>query len=233
MNYKNNKYILRLKRLLYYIYGEKFYKELNYDWSEYPTRSNIINRLIDQKSYTSFLEIGCDQNSNFSNVNISKKVGVDPNSGGTHKMTSDKFFEINSDKFDLIFIDGLHVTSQVDRDIENSLKCLKEGGIILLHDCLPKKIWHQIVPCVYPKWNGDVWKSIVKSRTRPDINTYTIIADHGIGVIFKEKNKDILDLNLSKIKKLKYEDYYKNHSKFMNLISVEKFFELAKMHKLN
>tara|TARA_B100000963_G_C22525158_1_gene624941 strand:+ start:261 stop:953 length:693 start_codon:yes stop_codon:yes gene_type:complete len=228
MYYKNNKTVMKFKRLLYYIYGEKCFKQFNYNWSEYPTRSQIINKLISLKNYSSFLEIGCDKNMNFSNVLISKKIGVDPNSGGTHKMTSDEFFKINNEKFDLIFIDGLHETNQVDRDITNSLNYLNEGGTILLHDCLPKKIWHQIVPCIYPKWNGDVWKSIVKSRTKENVNTYTIIADHGIGVIFKQKNKDILNLNEKKLKNLKYRDYYNYHKEFMNLISVEKFFEIIK-----
>ena len=54
-------------------------------------------------------------------------------------MTSDDFFRDNKEKFDLIFIDGLHETNQVDRDIENSLKFINKGGTILLHDCLPKK----------------------------------------------------------------------------------------------
>ena len=228
MNNKTNKFFLKFKRFLYYIYGEKFYKQLEYNWSDYPTRSDIINKLISIKKYNSFLEIGCDKNSNFSNISISKKIGVDPNSGGTHKMTSDEFFQTNIESFDLIFIDGLHETSQVDRDIDNSLKFLNKNGLILLHDCLPKKIWHQVVPCIYPKWNGDVWKSIVKSRTRKDINTYTIIADHGIGLIIKEKNKNILNLGQEKLKKLKFKDYFNNHNEFMNLISVEKFFEIVK-----
>ena len=225
---KKERLIMRLKRLLYYFYGEKFFKQLDYDWSKYPSRSEIINKLISFKNYHSFLEIGCDKNVNFSNVLIKKKIGVDPNSGGTHKMTSDEFFKRNTEKFDLIFIDGLHVTSQVDRDINNSLQCLNENGLILLHDCLPKKIWHQIVPCIYPKWNGDVWKSIVKSRTREDINTYTIIADHGIGLIINEKNKNTLNLSKEKLKELKFKDYFQNHSEYMNLISVEKFFEITK-----
>ena len=111
---KKHKLIMSLKRLFYYIYGEKFFKQLDYDWSKYPSRSEIINKLISFKKYSSFLEIGCDKNANFSNVLIKKKIGVDPNSGGTHKMTSDEFFKRNTEKFDLIFIDGLHVTSQVD-----------------------------------------------------------------------------------------------------------------------
>ena len=228
MNNKTNKFFLKFKRFLYYIYGEKFYKQLEYNWSDYPSRSDIINKLISIKKYNSFLEIGCDKNSNFSNISISKKIGVDPNSGGTHKMTSDEFFQTNIESFDLVFIDGLHETSQVDRDIDNSLKFLNKNGLILLHDCLPKKIWHQVVPCIYPKWNGDVWKSIVKSRTRKDINTYTIVADHGIGLIIKEKNNNILNLSQEKLKKLKFKDYFNNHNEFMNLISVEKFFEIVK-----
>ena len=155
---------------------------------------------------------------------------MDPNLGGTHKMTSDEFFKINKENFDLIFIDGLHITDQVNRDIENSLRCLNPRGLILLHDCLPKKIWSQIVPCIYSKWNGDVWKSLVKLRTKVDINTYTIIADHGIGVIFREKNKNILNLSSSTLNNLKFKDYYKNHNEYMNLLSVEKFFELIKSH---
>ena len=228
MNNKTNKFFLKFKRFLYYIYGEKFYKQLEYNWSDYPSRSDIINKLISIKKYKSFLEIGCDKNSNFSNISVSKKIGVDPNSGGTHKMTSDEFFQTNIESFDLVFIDGLHETSQVDRDIDNSLKFLNKNGLILLHDCLPKKIWHQVVPCIYPKWNGDVWKSIVKSRTRKDINTYTIVADHGIGLIIKEKNKNILNLDQEKLKKLKFKDYFNNHNEFMNLISVEKFFKIVK-----
>ena len=73
-----------------------------------------------------------------------------------------------------------------------------------------------------------MWKSIVKSRTRDDINTYTIIADHGIGLIIKEKNKKILNLSKEKLKKLKFKDYFNNHSEYMNLISVEKFFDIVK-----
>ena len=38
-----------IKRLLYYIYGEKFFKRFNYNWSEYPLRHQIIQKIIDKK----------------------------------------------------------------------------------------------------------------------------------------------------------------------------------------
>ena len=106
-------------------------------------------------------------------------------------MTSDDFFKQNKSTFDLIFIDGLHVYEQVLKDIENSLKVLNDNGVILIHDCLPAKIWHQTIPQTHSSWNGDVWKSIVKSRTRIDIDTYTIEADQGLGLILKRENKDL------------------------------------------
>ena len=37
---------------------------------------------------------------NFSKINVKKKVGIDPVSGGTHRMTSDEFFSSNKEKFD-------------------------------------------------------------------------------------------------------------------------------------
>ena len=60
--------------------------------------------------------------------------------------------------------------------------------IIILHDCLPKSINHQRVPRTRYSWNGDVWKNIVESRTKSEIDTYVVHADHGIGIILKRKH---------------------------------------------
>ena len=177
----------KFKKFLYLFYGEKFFKKKRYDWGKYPKRYEIIQKIINIQRYKSYLEIGCDRNQSFSNIKIKKRVGVDPVEGGTHKMTSDHFFSINKDNFDIVFIDGLHEYSQVMKDIKNSLRFLNKEGIILLHDCLPRTIWNQITPRLNSDWNGDVWKSIVHCRTLENIDTYTFIADRGIGLIFQEK----------------------------------------------
>ena len=210
-----------IKRFFYYFYGEKFFKRFNYNWSNYPSRFEIIQNIIAIKKYKNYLEIGCDKDSNFSKIKVQNKIGVDPKSGGTLKMTSDDFFNDNQIYFDCIFIDGLHVYEQAKKDILNSLKFLKDNGIIILHDCLPLKIWNQIVPQIYGHWNGDVWKAIVEVRTMKDIDTYTCKADHGLGIILKRPNRDLLNLENKDFKKLKFRDYYNNHKKFMNIIEVE------------
>ena len=72
------KYIFFIKRLFYYVYGEKFYKRFNYDWSKYPSRIEILQDIIRREKYKSYLEVGCDNNENFSQISIDNKVGVDP-----------------------------------------------------------------------------------------------------------------------------------------------------------
>ena len=214
-----NKILFLLRRFTYYFYGEKFYKRLNFTWKTKPRRLDIIEHFIKKNNYKSYLEIGCCKNEVFSKINI-KKVGVDPNSGGTVRLTSDNFFKTNKEKFDLVFIDGLHVYDQVKQDIINSLEVLNNNGVILIHDCLPEKIWEQNVPRMNGAWSGDVWKVIPFFRSKSNIDVYTCVADRGIGIIFKRYNKNILKLDQD-TKKLKFKDYYYNYKFYMNLVSPE------------
>ena len=220
------KFTLYLRRLYYFFTNERFSKKFDYDWHKKSSRFDIINKIIKKKKFESYLEIGCQSDVNFSKIIIKNKIGVDPQSGGTHRMTSDDFFKQNKSIFDLIFIDGLHVYEQVLKDIENSLKVLNDNGVILIHDCLPAKIWHQTIPQTHSSWNGDVWKSIVKSRTRIDIDTYTIEADQGLGLILKRKNKDLLVDKIENFKNLKFRDYYIHHKKFMRIIDENDVLEI-------
>ena len=194
---------------------------MDYNWSGLPSRTEIIQKIIDRKNYKDYLEIGCDNDENFSKIKVENKIGVDPLKGGTLRMTSDDFFKKNEINFDVVFLDGLHTYEQTIKDINNSLKFLKKNGVILIHDCLPKKIWNQIVPRIYGHWNGDVWKAIVHSRTYKYADTYTCKVDHGLGVILKRKNSDRLELVKKNFKNLKFADYFNNHKKFMNPISHE------------
>ena len=210
-NFKFNKWY-------HYIFGEKFYKKLDFKWNQYPNRHSIIQQTIDRKNYKSYLEIGCDQDELFSKIRIEKKVGVDPVSGGTLRDTSDDFFKKNNIKFDIIFIDGLHEYDQVKKDINNSLFFLNDLGVIFLHDCMPKNFISQAVPRGRAIWNGDVWKNIVESRTKLEIDTYVVYADNGIGMILKRPNKNILNLNTNNFNKLKFKDYFYNYKHYLNIV---------------
>jgi len=212
------KKIFKFNRWYHYIFGEKFYKRLDFEWHKYPSRYEIIQETINRKNYKSYLEIGCDQDELFSKITIDKKIGVDPASGGTVRDTSDNFFKKNNTKFDIIFIDGLHEYDQVKKDINNSLIFLNDNGVIFLHDCMPMRFIYQAVPRATGLWNGDVWKNIVESRTKSEIDTYVVHADHGIGVILKKQNKKVLNLSINNFKKLKFKDYFYNYKEYLNVV---------------
>ena len=57
-----NKWIFKLNKFYHYIFGEKFFKKINFDWDKYPTRLEILQKIIIRKKYKSYLEIGCDKN---------------------------------------------------------------------------------------------------------------------------------------------------------------------------
>ena len=214
-----------INKLYYEFFVENFRDKISFNFPEDYFRWDLIDYLIQKNKFENYLEIGCDDDQLFSKVNIRNKIGVDPVSGGNIRKKSDDFFSTNKDKFDLIFIDGLHVYEQVKKDILNSLKFLNENGMILVHDCMPDSLSKQAVPRYKMKWNGDVWKAIVDLRQREDLEIYTCEIDEGIGIITKRKNTSILKLD-KPVKKLKFKDYFNNYKEYLRIIKLSDFKKL-------
>jgi hypothetical protein len=190
-----NFFRLLINRLYYFLFKERFFKKLTIEFPDNVFRWDLIQYIVDKYNFDDYLEIGCDKNQSFSKIKIKNKVGVDPISGGTIRSTSsDNFFKNNDNKFDVIFIDGLHYYQQVIKDINNSLEILNNDGFILVHDCLPKSLAQQAVPRYRGYWNGDVWKSIVELRTKPNLDIFTSQIDFGIAVIRKKPNSTTLEI---------------------------------------
>lgn len=181
-------------------------------------RTDIINHIIQAKHYTSYLEIGLGGGLNFNNIIIPNKVGVDPSIdpvtvGFTIQKTSNEFFQFNKDKFELIFIDGLHLSEQTFIDIENSLKVLLPNGMILVHDCMPFMERHQRREQQPGDWTGDVWKAFAQLRaTRTDLFMFTIAKDWGIGVIRRGEQE------LYEGPRNTFEDFQTNKCEMMNIV---------------
>ncbi len=157
---------------------------LEWDWKKiHFNRIALVNLLVSKKDNCSYLEIGCASNSLFDSVPVADKTGVDPKNGGNIRKTSDDFFTLNNKSFDVIFIDGLHTYEQVHRDVENSIKCLKAGGWIALHDLLPRTWEEHHVPMVTNgSWTGDVWKVAFELSKSPGVDFKLLAIDHGVGV---------------------------------------------------
>jgi hypothetical protein len=164
-------------------------------------RWQIINKIIAENKFESYLEIGVQKGLNLQRVVAKYKFGVDPETKmrDVYKMTSDNYFATHSDNYDLIFIDGLHEAEQVERDILNAWQRCK---VIVLHDCLPESELMQRVPRVAREWTGDVWRAFVGFREKyPNIKTEIHLTDYGIGVIWVDNTEItagfITDMNIN------------------------------------
>ncbi len=153
------------------------------------------------------------------------------------KLTSDEFFaqlqenklKLASDfKFDIIFIDGLHLAEQVERDIENAMKHISNTGFVILHDCNPPTEYHAREDYSFFNsparecWNGTTWKAFYKARA----NYYSccIDSDWGLGILSKTAQTGFNKLELPLTNKFyEYSVLEQNRTKDLNLLSFDEF----------
>ena len=207
-----------------------------------PLRTEVINHLLSlNKKNSIYLEIGVrNPDHNFHLIKAKIKYSVDPGlefepNPVDFKITSDKFFEqlekgevlSSTIKFDVIFIDGLHLADQVDRDIKNSLRYIKEDGFIVLHDCNPPSEWHARENYKYwhtpakHYWNGTTWKAFFKWRCYPEIQSCCIDSDWGVGILSKGQPIGDPIKNLNPFFEFKILEESRRES--LNLIDFDKF----------
>ncbi len=181
-------------------------------------RSEVINRLLAGVSDPAYLEIGVQNGHTFRAVKAARKIAVDPqfafdvaaaradpaNAGcDYHPVTSDAYFSDFADprdRFDLIFIDGLHTFDQTLKDLLNALVCVKEDGLIVIDDVMPvtyassiSDISHfsrfrQAAEIKDGSWMGDVYKLVFFIEQYMPLFTYATVAEnHGQTVMWRER----------------------------------------------
>lgn len=195
-------------------------------------RYDIVNALIEKYNFTKYLEIGVNNGDMFTKINCSHKVSVDPEQYGytTHQMTSDDFFNDldENEKFDIIFVDGLHVADQCYRDIENSIKHLSDGGFIICHDMNPPSEWYARSLKEYEAdhnwWNGDVYKAFVKFRQNYQNYSSCVLydCDWGLGVITKGIGQNIMKVDIDN---MSFKEWEQNKNVLMNCMDTNTFIQ--------
>jgi hypothetical protein len=214
-------------------------------------RTEVIQKIIDQKRARKYLEIGVAGGLNFFPIKVLRKIAVDPKFAFKKKTKKKwksknkynflaKYHEIISDdyfarkgrgkRFDVIFIDGLHTHEQSLKDVLNSLNCLNENGVIIMHDCSPphaasaqpaQSLQHAIemkVPGWTSEWCGDVWKTICYLRSqRKDLKIFVLDCDYGLGIVTKENSETRLELSEEALANMSYEDLSRDRNNLLNL----------------
>jgi hypothetical protein len=122
--------------------------------------------------------------------------------------TSDSFFANTRDRFDLVFLDGLHEFQQTLRDVLNALEILNDGGLIVVDDSVPIDEFSAIPDQSEAlsrriqsgsdrrEWNGDVFKAVAFLASRPaDVGLLTLWSEddsvqHGQTIVWKQPGFD-------------------------------------------
>ncbi len=214
----------------------------NLEKSKQPLRDELINFLLEKfQNKKKYLEIGVrNPDDNFNKINCDTKYSVDPGieykqNPVDFKLTSDDFFDKLSKgtilnkkiKFNVIFVDGLHLAEQVYKDILNSLDYLTDDGFIVLHDCNPPTEYHAreehnfILSPARNFWNGTVWKAFYKMRFNNTISCFCIDSDWGLGIITKRKLSEPLIKDFNPF--LEYSIFDANRKESLNIIDFETF----------
>lgn len=185
------------------------------------SRDIIINRLIQQKEYKSYLEIGIQYKVNWNLIKCQDMVGVEPSADEMHddriiKVTSDQYFETHNKTFDIIFIDGDHNESTVSRDLLNSFRVLNEGGTVVLHDTYPPE-----EEFTHPYRCGTVYEAVWKFRQNSGYDILTYQYDFGVCLIKRGKTEKTIH------PKTTYSDYVNNAKEIINLKSTNEDFYRA------
>lgn len=183
----------------------------------------ILNFLVQRYKLQSYLEIGVHTKAiNFDKIKCSDTIGVDPavSAQADCQMTSDEYFEKHCERrFDLIFIDGLHHAEQVQKDFENSLQCLNEGGFIMLHDTNPTLEKYTEIPRKTKIWNGDVYKFIWRLKTYRGIKFITADIDHGCTIVWKDKR--MMNAYVPSYVQISWDLFNANKYELINIISIQ------------
>jgi hypothetical protein len=211
-----------------------------------------VQRALARRVNPVYLEIGVSRGQAFQRINADVKIAVDPAFKLTErsreladaKALATYYFETTSDAFfanetafleehpiDVALIDGMHTYEQVVRDVENTLRYLRDDGVIFLHDCNPPfalagrraESWDDFIaqqkgPLVIGVWNGDVWKAIVHLRsTRHDLRIAVLKCDQGVGIVRKGSPESPLSYSPEEIEALTYADLKANRKRLLNL----------------
>jgi hypothetical protein len=201
------------------------------------------------------LEIGVANGRTFVHVDIERKVAVDPKFRFPHaslqsecvnlfEVSSDQYFSqhAGTEKFDLIFLDGMHTFEQTFRDFCNSLFHCHDRTLWIIDDTYPSDI-HSTIKNQQEalearkraggqgrQWHGDVFKIVFAIHDFfPSLN-YCTLGSNGNPqtLLWNQPRTDFRPLlnSLDSISKMTYHDFQK-HLSLLNVVPEEQGLELA------
>jgi hypothetical protein len=209
-------------------------------------RSEVLQPFIDLSAKRRYLEIGVEAGTTFHTLRAAKKVAVDPifrfnvpeprltSSVEYQEVTSDEYFGALSrdEKFDVIYVDGLHTVEQTLRDLLNAVEHLDSDGVIVVDDVIPSS-WGASLDLqsdaafvrdklATEKFDGENWMGPVfrvvyfVASVMQSFDYATIQDNHGQLVMWRGPRREVYrpDMTLDQIARVDFLDILKDMSVF-------------------
>jgi Methyltransferase domain len=184
-------------------------------------RGEVIQTLLDLFENPRYLEIGVQNGVTFLPIRAAKKIAVDPIFAFSlpplrvtptieyHEVTSDEYFGsiVNpEDKFEVIYLDGLHTLEQTLRDLLSATNHLKDGGVIVVDDVIPTtfssslpnendvRFLRNLLPseAADASWMGDVFRLVFFVESFMQGWQFATIADnHGQLIMWRAARRKV------------------------------------------
>lgn len=188
--------------------------------------TSLLNYIAEKINAQSYLEVGTfNIDHNFNKIRVDKKVCVDPdpNAKATVLATSDEYFNLFADKYDLVLIDGLHHSDQVKNDVLNAWEVLNQGGVILMHDTNPHSESITHVPRSTREWCGDCYKV---ACVIDQVEKFTVDIDYGCTILRKNSDAPFIE-----VYSMDWGYFNMNRKRLLNLVSVEEAIQIINSWK--
>lgn len=91
--------------------------------------------------------------------------------------------EMAGRRFDLVFLDPVHVRPAVDRCLQALPALLAPGGFLLVHDCNPDDERLTTVVRKEGQWLGETYKAFALFHRHNRARSLTVAEDFGVGII--------------------------------------------------
>lgn len=211
------------------------------------SRFEVVQSFLDLFERPAFLEIAAFQSDTFDRVAAHIKVLIDESSvyEATNRIENSRkisvfpfpsahyFYAISDEqnKFDVIYIDGLHTFEQSLRDLLNSIARLNPNGVIIIDDIIPNsyvaslpdlalvnRLWTQM-GMQDVSWMGDVFKLVFLIQSSFQQYSYATVQEtRGQLVLWPGRRpaSELVDRKIRRISRLEYSDVIE-HEKIFNI----------------
>lgn len=206
------------------------------------SKGDIINRLIRQFGFTSYLEynkfdgatyyddIVCasktraflPEHSYLDAVNAERLLRLAGEAALQDILPLPQLLErIGPQRFDVIFFDPVHVRPDVDHALRALAGLLSPGGVLVVHDCHPERAEQTSVTRRRGAWVGQTYVAFALLRHYNRAQALTITEDFGVGLVWNRG----LFLDYALDADLPYPRYAAQAAEFSGLTSYQEFLE--------